>query len=94
MAVVPVVGASGAIFGVMLAFATFFPDTTIFVNFFIPLPARIAVLVFAGLELVFMFVGTRSGVAHLTHLAGFLFGYLYFLIRLGINPISVFFRRR
>jgi len=94
MAVVPVVGASGAIFGVMLAFATFFPDTTIFVNFFIPLPARIAVLVFAGLELVFMFVATRSGVAHLTHLAGFLFGYLYFLIRLGINPISVFFRRR
>jgi membrane associated rhomboid family serine protease len=94
MAVVPVVGASGAIFGVMLAFATFFPDTTIFVNFFIPLPARIAVLVFAGLELVFMFVGTRSGVAHLTHLAGFLFGYLYFLIRMGINPARVFFRRR
>ena len=94
MAMVPVVGASGAIFGVMLAFATFFPDTTIFVNFFIPLPARIAVLVFVGLELVFMFVATRSGVAHLTHLAGFLFGYLYFLIRLGINPISVFFRRR
>jgi membrane associated rhomboid family serine protease len=94
MAVVPVVGASGAIFGVMLAFATFFPDTTIFVNFFIPLPARIAVLVFVGLELVFMFVATRSGVAHLTHLAGFLFGYLYFLIRMGINPARVFFRRR
>jgi membrane associated rhomboid family serine protease len=94
MAMVPVVGASGAIFGVMLAFATFFPDTTIFVNFFIPLPARIAVLVFVGLELVFMFVATRSGVAHLTHLAGFLFGYLYFLIRMGINPARVFFRRR
>jgi len=94
MAMVPVVGASGAIFGVMLAFATFFPDTTIFVNFFIPLPARIAVLVFVGLELIFMFVATRSGVAHLTHLAGFLFGYLYFLIRMGINPARVFFRRR
>jgi membrane associated rhomboid family serine protease len=94
MAMVPVVGASGAIFGVMLAFATFFPDTTIFVNFFIPLPARIAVLLFVGLELVFMFFATRSGVAHLTHLAGFVFGYLYFLIRMGINPIRVFFRRR
>jgi hypothetical protein len=32
-------------------------------------------------------------VAHLTHLAGFVFGYLYFLIRMGINPIKVFFRR-
>jgi membrane associated rhomboid family serine protease len=94
MALVPVVGASGAIFGIMLAFATFFPDTTIFVNFFIPLPARIAVLVFAGLELIFLLFATRSGVAHLTHLAGFVFGYLYFLIRLGINPARSLFRRR
>jgi membrane associated rhomboid family serine protease len=93
MAVVPVVGASGAVFGVMLAFATFFPDTTIFVNFFIPLPARVAVLVFAGLELLFLLFATRSGVAHLTHLAGFFFGYLYFLIRLGINPARSLFRR-
>jgi len=94
MAVVPVVGASGAIFGVMLAFATFFPDTTIFVNFFIPLPARIAVLVFTALEIFSLVFQSRSGVAHLTHLAGFLFGYLYFLIRLRINPARVFFKHR
>jgi len=94
MAVVPVVGASGAIFAVMLAFATFFPDTTILVNFFIPLPARIAVLLFTGIEIFSLVFRSRSGVAHLTHLAGFLFGYLYLLIRLGINPARVFFRRR
>ena len=94
MAVIPVVGASGAIFAVMLAFATFFPDTTILVNFFIPLPARIAVLLFTGIEIFSLVFRTRSGVAHLTHLAGFLFGYLYLLIRLGINPARVFFRRR
>ena len=94
MAVVPVVGASGAIFAVMLAFATFFPDTTILVNFFIPLPARIAVLLFTGIEIVSLVFRSRSGVAHLTHLAGFLFGYLYLLIRLGINPARVLFRRR
>jgi membrane associated rhomboid family serine protease len=94
MAMIPVVGASGAIFGVMLAFATFFPDTTIFVNFFIPLPARIAVLVFTGIEIVSLIIRPGSPVAHLTHLAGFVFGYLYFLIRLGINPITVLIRRR
>jgi membrane associated rhomboid family serine protease len=93
MAMIPVVGASGAIFGVMLAYATFFPDTTIFVNFFIPLPARIAVLVFTAIEIFSLLFRPGSGVAHLTHLAGFLFGYLYFLIRLGINPIRVLFRR-
>jgi membrane associated rhomboid family serine protease len=94
MAMIPVVGASGAIFGVMLAFATFFPDTTIFVNFFIPLPARIAVLVFTALEIFSLLFRRGSGVAHLTHLAGFVFGYFYFLIRIGVNPIRVFFRRR
>jgi membrane associated rhomboid family serine protease len=94
MARIPVVGASGAIFGVMLAYATFFPDTTVFVNFFIPLPARIAVLIFTAIEIFSLVFRRGSGVAHLTHLAGFVFGYLYFLIRMGINPVRVFFRRR
>jgi membrane associated rhomboid family serine protease len=93
LAVVPVVGASGAIFAVMLAFATFFPDTRILVSLFIPMPARIAVLVFTGLELIYLISRPGSGVAHLTHLAGLVFGYLYLLIRMGINPIKVFFRR-
>jgi membrane associated rhomboid family serine protease len=93
MARIPVVGASGAIFGVMLAYATFFPDTTILVNFFIPLPARIAVLVFTGIEVVSLIFRPGGAVAHLTHLAGFVFGYLYFLIRLGINPARSLFRR-
>lgn len=93
LAVVPVVGASGAIFAVMLAFATFYPDTRILVSLFIPMPARIAVLVFTGLEVIYLISRPGSGVAHLTHLAGVVFGYLYLLIRMGINPIRVFFRR-
>src|SRR5512138_1617180 len=51
MGIVPVVGASGAIYGLLLAFAVLFPDAVIFV-FFIPMRARTAVLVFAGIELV------------------------------------------
>ena len=93
LAVVPVVGASGAIFAVMLAFATFYPDTRILVSLFIPMPARIAVLVFTGLEVIYLISRPGSGVAHLTHLAGVVFGYLYLLIRMGVNPIRVFFRR-
>jgi membrane associated rhomboid family serine protease len=94
MGYVPVVGASGAIFGVLLAFATYFPDTRILLFFFIPMRAPTAVLVFAGIELVFLLTNTRNGVAHLTHLAGLAFAWLYLVVRLGINPARVFFRRR
>ncbi len=93
LAVVPVVGASGAIYGLLLAYATLYPDTRLFIFGILPLRAPIAVLLFAGLALFFQLTGARNGVAHLTHLAGLVFGYLYFLIRMGINPIKVFFRR-
>ena len=46
------------------------------------LPAPAAVAVFAGIEIVSQFLDSRSGVAHLTHLAGLLFGGLYFGVRM------------
>jgi membrane associated rhomboid family serine protease len=93
LATVPVVGASGAIYGLLLAYATLYPDARLFIFGILPLRAPTAVLLFAGLELFSQLTGTRNGVAHLTHLAGLLFGYLYFVIRMGINPIKVFLRR-
>jgi membrane associated rhomboid family serine protease len=93
LAVVPVVGASGAIYGLLLAYATLYPDARLYIFGILPLRAPTAVLLFAGLALFSQLTGTRSGVAHLTHLAGLIFGYLYFLLRMDINPIKVFFRR-
>jgi membrane associated rhomboid family serine protease len=93
MAGIPVVGASGAIFGLLLAFATFFPDARIFIFGILPMRAPIAVLIFAGINLFNQFTSPGSGVAYLTHLAGIVFGYLYILVRYGINPIKVFFHR-
>jgi membrane associated rhomboid family serine protease len=88
-----VVGASGAIYALLLAFAVYFPDARI-VIWFIPMRAPIAVAVFTVLSLVFHFTGLLGGISHLGHLAGIVLSYLYFLVRIGINPIRHFLDRR
>jgi membrane associated rhomboid family serine protease len=94
MGAVPVVGASGAIYGLLLAFAAFFPNDRIYIFGILPMRAPTAVLVFAGIEIVLQLTGLQSGVAHLAHLSGLLFAYFYLLFRYRINAISLFFRRR
>ena len=84
--VIILLGASGAIFAVQLAFAVFFPNSIIYLWGILPLRAPVMVLGFTALELVFSITGRNTGVAHLTHLAGFGFGWLYFLARLRMNP--------
>ncbi len=77
---IPTVGASGAIFGVMLAFGIEFPETILLLFFFIPVRARYAVFIFAGIELVMILTGTMQRIGHFTHLAGIFFGYIYYLL--------------
>ena len=83
---VMLVGASGAIFAVELAFAVYNPRAIIRIWGILPLRAPVMVLGFTALELIFSITGSVRGVAHLTHLAGFGFAWLYFVIRFGINP--------
>jgi membrane associated rhomboid family serine protease len=72
----PTVGASGALFGLLLAFGMLFPNRTIMPLFPpIPMKARTFVIVFGGLELLFG-LGGRSGIAHFAHLGGMLGGFL------------------
>ena len=84
--IVFLMGASGAIFAVQLAYAVLFPRSIVYIWGILPLRAPIMVLVFTAIELVSMIAGFRGNVAHLTHLAGFAFGWIYFLVRFGINP--------
>ncbi len=71
----PVIGASGALYGVMLAFARFFPNAPVILLIF-PVPARIAVWIF-GTIAFFSSVRGDGNVAHLTHLFGLLGGWLF-----------------
>lgn len=73
----PTVGASGGLFGILLAFAIFFPTRTIVLLIPpIPLPARWFVVIYGAIELLLGVTGTMAGVAHFAHLGGMLGGYL------------------
>ena len=72
---IPIIGASGAVLGVMLAFARFWPRDQIFIWGIIPVEVRWLVLIYTVVSLM----GWGSGVAHFAHLGGFLGAFLYLL---------------
>lgn len=88
---ISLIGASGAVFGVLLAFGGYYPNTKLLLFFFIPLKVKWAVLLFAVVELIFEITNSVSGIAHITHLFGFLFGFLYLLIFFKTNAIQKMF---
>jgi membrane associated rhomboid family serine protease len=88
---VPTVGASGALYGLLLAFGMLFPNRTIMPLFPpIPMKARTFVMVFGAIELVMGLWGP-TGVAHFAHLGGMLGGFLMIRFWRGQAPFS---RRR
>lgn len=80
---IPAIGASGAIFGVLVAFALTFPERmiTVFLFFFLPvtMKAKHLILILGGIELLFAHLssGNAGGIAHFAHLGGMLVGYIY-----------------
>ena len=76
----PTVGASGAIYGVLLGYGMLFPNDVLQLLFPpVALKAKWFVLIFAGIELLTGVFGTHDGVAHFAHLGGMLFGWLMIL---------------
>jgi membrane associated rhomboid family serine protease len=75
----PMVGASGAVLGVALAFAMYWPDAELIV-FPLPVPirARTLVALLIGADVLFAFLTPGDGIAHVAHVGGALSGYLYF----------------
>lgn len=73
----PTIGASGAVFGILLAFGVLFPNTQLMLLFPpIPIKAKFFVLIYGVIELVLTFYQSGSNIAHAAHLGGMLFGYL------------------
>lgn len=86
----PTLGASGGVFGLLLAFGMFWPHAKIVPLFPpIPMPAWLFVTLYGALELFLGVTGTQAGVAHFAHLGGMAFGFLliqYWRGRLPIKP--------
>lgn len=76
-----VIGASGSLFGLLLAFGIMFPNTLLYIYFLIPLKAKWFVMIYGAIELI---SGLRSNpednVAHFAHLGGMLFGFIMIMI--------------
>ena len=81
-----VIGASGAIFGLLLAYGLYYPDRPIYMYLVFPVPAKYFVLIMGAIALYSSMDG-RGGVAYVTHLGGLLVGYLM-LKGARVDPMS------
>ena len=81
-----VIGASGAIYGLLLAYALYFPDRPIYMYFVFPIPAKIFVAIMGGIAFLSS-LSEAGGVANATHLGGLLVGYV-FLKSARMDPIA------
>jgi membrane associated rhomboid family serine protease len=74
------IGASGAVYGLLLAFGVLYPNQTVLMNFLFPIRAKYLVIIYGAIALLSA-LGENSGVSNIAHLGGMLFGYVYLKVR-------------
>ena len=89
-----IIGASGAVFGLLLAFGMLFPNAQIYIYFLIPMKAKWFVVLYGAIELFFGVTGTQDGIGHFAHLGGMLFGIILILIWRNQERNGRFFQPR
>lgn len=73
----PTVGASGSVYGILIAFGMLFPNTLLYIYFLLPVKAKYVVIILIAIELYLGFINSPTdNVAHFAHLGGALFGFL------------------
>jgi len=83
------IGASGAIYGLLLAFGMLFPDVQILWSFILPIKAKYFVAILGAIEFMLSFASSGSNVSHVAHLGGMLFGYVYLKSRRSRSGLLV-----
>lgn len=79
-------GASGAIYALLMLFSVLYPRSVIYVFGLVPVQAPVLIILYFIIELI-SGLTAHDGVAHMTHLSGLVFGLLYILIRMRMNPL-------
>ena len=74
---IPVIGASGSVFGLLVAFAMLYPDAVVYLYFLIPIKATHMAILFGAIELYSGYKSSMPGIANFAHLGGMLTGYVY-----------------
>ncbi|HEX9750362.1 MAG TPA: rhomboid family intramembrane serine protease [candidate division Zixibacteria bacterium] len=83
---IPTIGASGAVFAILLAFGMTYPNRLIYIWFLFPIKAKYFVMMFGALEFLASMKGSADGIGHFTHLGGLAVGFLYLrLERRGVR---------
>lgn len=75
-----IIGASGSVFGLLLAFGMMFPNSEIYLYFLLPIKAKWFVIIYGAIELIYGILGSADGVAHFAHLGGMIFGFILIMI--------------
>ena len=89
--VTPTIGASGATYGLLLAFALYYPEAPILMFLMFPIPAKYFVMILGAIS--FISAPRGGGIAHVTHLGGLLAGYLYLRRFRGVSGRRLGFGR-
>ncbi len=84
--VFPTIGASGAVFGVLIAFGMLFPNRPVYLYFLLPIPAKWLIAGMVGINLFYGVFGGGGNVAYFAHLGGAAFGFLYMLGEMSYIP--------
>ena len=84
-------GASGAIYATILAYAVFYPQARLYFFGVLPIKSTLLILFYTVINILPLLLGSQSNTAHLTHLSGFLFGAVYLKIRFGLSPLKRLF---
>jgi membrane associated rhomboid family serine protease len=71
------IGASGAIYGLLLAYGVLWPNRIVYVNFLLPIKIKWLVLIYGGIAFISSISGSEPGVANVAHLGGMLIGLVY-----------------
>lgn len=88
-----IIGASGAVFGVLLAFARYYPRERIYIWGILPVEARFLVIFLAAFSLWAGFSGAQAGVAHFAHLGGFVGGWIFLRLHERYSAANRFRRK-